>query len=63
LCTPAAAALRLGVHETTVRRWWKTGRLTPLTPRHAPGEDGPTLLSCAEVDRLAEAMRVLKGNG
>jgi hypothetical protein len=61
LCTRTAAAARLGVDPSTIRRWIKGGLLTELHPRSAPNERAPILLACAQVDAFAEARAVVKG--
>lgn len=60
-CTPSAAARRLGVDVTTVRRMLNDRRLTTYTPRHDPQERPPILLSCVEVDQMAAARQLVKG--
>lgn len=61
-CTRRAAAARLGTTEQTIGRWIRRGRLKSYTVRHVPHERAPILLSCAEVDDLAAALRLVKGN-
>jgi hypothetical protein len=60
-CTVRGAAARLKVHDTTVRRMIREGRIKAYMPYAAPDEDGPKLLYCHDVDQLAAARRRVKG--
>lgn len=50
MLTTAQAALRLGLHVSTVNRMAAAGELTPLMK--IPGKTGAYLFSSTEVDRL-----------
>lgn len=51
LLTTRDAAERLDVHESTIHRWVRSGRLT-IADR-GPGETGALLFDPAEIDRAA----------
>lgn len=61
-CTVRGAAKRLGVHDTTVRRYIREGKIRSYMPYSAPDEEPPKLLYCPDIDQLAAARRRVKGH-
>jgi excisionase family DNA binding protein len=47
----AEACQILGIHGSTLGRWVKAGRITPVT--QLPGTNGAMLFARADVERLA----------
>ena len=59
--TRAGAAHRLGCSERTVTRMVGEGKLHPQYPIGGPGERRPILFALSEIDQMAQARALVKG--
>lgn len=57
--TVRGAAAFLGVHDGTIARWIKAGKLKAYAPRCAPDETARVLLFAVEVEDFGKARRLL----